>query len=296
MRKRISTIILVIMLLLGLSLLLYPAVSNYVNTRQQTSAISDYLEQTANLTNEEYEKMLKEAQEYNKMLAERNGDFNLSYEEKQEYYSTLNVTDDGLMSYVDIPSIDCTLPIYHGTSDTVLQAGAGHIEGSSLPVGGESTHCVILAHRGLPSAKLFSALDKLNVGDTFTLNTLGETLTYEVDQILIVLPDDTSNLRIEEGEDYCTLVTCTPYGINTHRLLVRGKRVEDNGNSDANVHITADAMQIEPMLIAPFVAFVIAAIMLTWFLAGTGTRKPKKERKHKREKSKDKFKGKEESG
>jgi sortase A len=190
------------------------------------------------------------------------GDFILDSDELAEYNSQLAFADDGLMSYIEIPSIDVYLPIYHGTDSTVLDVGVGHIPGSSLPVGGESTHCVLLAHRGLPSAKLFSNLDKLAEGDTFTITTLKETLTYEVDQILITEPDDVSALGIEEGKDYCTLVTCTPYGVNTQRLLVRGHRVETEGETELG-YVSAEARQIQPVVVAPFAAIpIILAMML----------------------------------
>jgi sortase A len=172
------------------------------------------------------------------------------------------------MSYIEIPSINCTLPIYHGTSNSVLEVGVGHLEGSSLPVGGESTHCVLSSHRGLPSAKLFTNLDKLVEGDIFMLRTLDEVITYEVDQILIVLPDDVSALNIERGKDYCTLVTCTPYGVNTHRLLVRGHRIPNLTESE-EVRITGDATQIEPIVAAPFAAIPIVIVIWLWFMITT---------------------------
>jgi sortase A len=275
MRKKLSTIILMVILLLGLSLLLYPAVSNYINSMLQNKEISNYVEDVAQMSDDEYEEVLKEAQEYNKWLAQRGGDLELTDEERERYNETLNILGNGLMGYIEIPTIDCTLPIYHGTDETVLQSGAGHIEGSSLPIGGESTHCVILAHRGLPSAKLFSSLDKLTVGDTFTLNTLDEILTYEVDQIKIVLPEEVDDLRIVEGKDYCTLVTCTPYGVNTHRLLVRGHRVEDTEEAEA-IRVTADASQFDTIVVAPFAALPIIVVMMIILFTGDS-----KQRKHK---------------
>jgi sortase A len=241
-------------------LLLYPSVSDYWNSKRQSYAISKYEEAVSNLEDDEKQKLLDDAIAYNDELYAANGDFVLSDEELEEYNSTLDITDDGLMSYIEIPSIDVYLPIYHGTDDNVLSVGVGHIAGSSLPVGGESTHCVLLAHRGLPSAKLFTNLDELTVGDTFTLRTLDETLTYEVDQILITDPDDVSALEIEEGEDYCTLVTCTPYGINTQRLLVRGKRIETDEEED--LYVMADAKQIKPIAVAPFAAVPIILVMI----------------------------------
>ncbi len=263
MKSKVSTIILVFMLLAGFSLLLYPTVSDYWNSKRQSTAIAKYEDTVKELDESEYEEILEEAREYNDWLAERDGDFNLTDEELERYYSTLSFANDGLMGYIEIPTIDVKLPIYHGTSSDVLNVGVGHIEGSSLPVGGESSHCVLLAHRGLPSAKLFTNLDKLTIGDVFTLRTLNETLTYEVDQILITEPDDTSALGIEQGKDYCTLVTCTPYGINTQRLLVRGHRIE-NPDGDDETYVTSEARQIQPAVVAPFAAipFILALMLL----------------------------------
>jgi sortase A len=278
MKTDLYTKILIVVLLIGLSLLLYPSVSNYWNSFHQTRAISDYVEKVAQMSNEEYDKVLSEAKAYNEKIAKAGGMFQLSEEEEKEYKSMLNISVDGTMSYIEIPSINCTLPIYHGTDDGALDSGVGHIPGSSLPVGGKSTHCVLSSHRGLPSARLFTDLDKLAEGDLFMLRTLDETLTYEVDQILIVTPDDTSALRIEEGKDYCTLVTCTPYGINTHRLLVRGHRTA-NLNDDPT-RVTADAIQIEPVNVAPFVGVPIVILVWLWIIFNTSDRKKIKKQKN----------------
>ena len=193
-------------------------------------------------------------------------DWNLTEEEKAEYESVLNVDRSGVMGYIKIPKIDVMLPVYHGTEENVLQSSIGHLEGSSLPVGGESTHCLLSGHRGLPSARLFTDLDQLREGDTFTITVLNDTLTYEVDHIWIVEPEDLSHLQIEEGRDLCTLITCTPYGINTHRLLVRGHRIE---NADGGAMVTADAIQIRPVFIAPFLAIPILVLLLIWVLVTT---------------------------
>ena len=193
-------------------------------------------------------------------------------EERAQYESLLNVSGNGIIGYIEIPSINCSLPIYHGTDEAILQIAVGHIEGTSLPVGGSGTHCVLSGHRGLPSARLFTDLDKMVIGDTFLMRVLDETLTYEVDQIRIVLPYELDDLEIEEGKDYCTLVTCTPYGINSHRLLVRGHRIENQEEVQAS-RITADAMQIEPLLVAPIVAIPMLLILLVILLL------PKKSKK-----------------
>ena len=225
MRKHLSTIVLLFILLIGLSLLLYPTVSDYWNALHQTKAITTYAENVAALDNASYDAIWDAARQYNRNLLNRSNRFRLSEEQKAEYERLLDVSGVGVMGYIEIPEIDVSLPIYHGTEDTVLQVAVGHLEWTSLPVGGESTHCVLSGHRGLPSAKLFTNLDKLREGDTFLLRVLDEILTYEVDQILIVEPRDTAALEIVEGEDYCTLVTCVPYAVNSHRLLVRGERI-----------------------------------------------------------------------
>ena len=265
MRKHLSTIVLVILLLIGLSLLLYPTVSDYWNSFHQTRAIATYAENVAALDNASYDAIWGAARQYNRNLCSRSNSFLLSEEQKAEYESLLDISGQGVMGYIEIPEIDVSLPIYHGTEDPVLQVAIGHLEWSSLPVGGESTHCVLSGHRGLPSAKLFTNLDKLREGDTFLLRVLDEILTYEVDQILIVEPQDTAALEIVEGQDYCTLVTCTPYGINTHRLLVRGHRI-DNIEEVKTVRVTADAVQLEPMLVAPVMAIPMLLILLILLL------------------------------
>ena len=267
-----TTLFLILILLAGLSLLLYPSLSDYWNSFHQTKAIASYSEEVANLDEMQYEKMWEAAKAYNQVLAESDNFFLLTDEQKEKYEELLNVSGSGIMGYIEIPSIDCSLPVYHGTDDAVLQIAVGHLDWTSLPVGGASTHCVISGHRGLPSAKLFTSLDKLTEGDIFMLRVLDEVLTYEVDQILIVEPQDISALRIVEGQDYCTLVTCTPYGINTHRLLVRGHRIE-NIEAAKTVRITADAIQIEPLLVAPVVAIPILLILLIGLLIPRKTKR-----------------------
>lgn len=265
MRKHLSTVILVFLLLIGLSLLLYPTVSDYWNSFHQTRAIATYAENVAKLDNNQYDQLWEEARAYNEALCFRSNPYYLSEEQKAQYESLLDVSGLGVMGYIEIPEIDVSLPIYHGTEESVLQVAVGHLDWTSLPVGGESTHCVLSGHRGLPSAKLFTNLDKLQTGDIFMLRVLDNVLTYEVDQILIVEPQETGALRIEEGKDYCTLVTCTPYGINTHRLLVRGHRI-DNLEEVKTVRVTADAVQIEPMLVAPMAAIPILLVLLLLLL------------------------------
>ena len=267
LKKNLMTILLVTILLAGVGLLLYPTVSDYWNSFHQSKAVVSYVENVTNIDDEQYEKLWNNAVAYNEKLAENGIQWTLTDEEKEEYNEYLKVDDSGIMAYIDIPVIDCSLPIYHGTDESVLQIAIGHIEGSSLPVGGEGSHCVVSGHRGLPSARIFTDLDKLVEGDIFLIHTLDATLTYEVDQIRIVEPTDLSDLQIEEGKDLCTLVTCTPYGINTHRLLVRGHRIENEEEAE-EIRVSADATQVDPVQVAPFVAMPIFMLMLIWVFIG----------------------------
>ncbi len=260
--KRKSNIFIILIFLAGVSLVLYPSVSDWWNSMHQSRAVASYLEQVSDLTAEEYDRMFEEAEEYNEKIAEQGTHFSLTEEEEEEYNSILDVTGTGIMGYISIPKIDVELPIYHGTDDAVLQIAIGHLAGTSLPVGGESTHCVVSGHTGLPSALLFTNLNKLVEGDQFTMNVLDRTLTYEVDQIRIVLPSELEDLAISDGQDYCTLVTCTPYGVNTHRLLVRGHRVE---NAADDVRVTADALQVDTKLVALVLAVFIILLFLIFF-------------------------------
>ena len=271
MKNRLSTILLVIIFCVGLFLLLYPTVSDYWNSMHQSRMISGYAEAVVQIDDDRYAEIWSSAHAYNQALAEQGNTWVLTGEQREDYLSQLEVAG-GVISYIEIPSIDCALPIYHGASDAVLQVAIGHIEGSSLPVGGESTHCVVSGHRGLPSAQLFSRLDQLVTGDLFFLRTLDETLTYEVDQILIVLPHEMEALEIRKGEDLCTLVTCTPYGVNSHRLLVRGHRIGTPEEARV-VRITADAHQIEPLIVAPVVAAPILLVLLIVMLITTQKRR-----------------------
>lgn len=260
-KSRWGTVVLVLILLVGLSLLLYPSFSDYYNSFHQTQAIASYSKEVSQLDDETFEELKEEAIAYNNSLIGKSNRLNLSKADEKEYESLLDVTGTGIMGYIEISKIRCSLPIYHGTDDAVLQIAIGHIPGSSLPVGGESTHCVLSGHRGLPSAKLFSKLDQLEVGDTFVLRVLDDVLTYEVDQILIVEPQEINSLQIEEGKDLCTLVTCTPYGVNTHRLLVRGHRIE-NLEDSMYARITADATQIDSMIVAPVLFIPLLLILI----------------------------------
>lgn len=268
MKKKLSTILLLLIFFIGLSLLLYPSFSDYWNSFHQSRAIASYTEAVADMQDDTYERMLREADTFNDLIREKADQWVISDEETTLYNETLDVSGTGIMGYIKIPSIDVALPIYHSTDEGVLQVGVGHVEGTSLPVGGADTHSVLSGHRGLPSARLFTDIDKLVVGDLFIIQILDETLTYEVDQILIVLPYELDALAIEEGKDLCTLVTCTPYGVNSHRLLVRGHRVE-NPEEEKAVRVTADAVQIEPVIVAPLVAVPILLILLISLLVST---------------------------
>ena len=264
LKQNWTTFLLVFILLIGLSLLLYPTVSDYWNSFHQSKAVAAYVEKVEDMSQEETDKMLEAARAYNQTLPQGViPDLNLSAEQKSTYNQVLNVTDAGIMAYVEIPKLNTTMPIYHGTDDAILQVAIGHIPGTSLPVGGKGTHAVISGHRGLPSAKLFTDIDQLVEGDTFLSQVMDETLTYEVAQIRTVTPDDVSALAIDPKQDYVTLVTCTPYGVNTHRLLVRGHRI---ANQAKIARVTSDASQVKPVMVAPFIAILLfIALLIFWF-------------------------------
>jgi len=270
-KEKLFTVILIACMLVGVGLLAYPSIANYWNSFHQTRAIMAYNDAVSDMSTEDYKKILKSARAYNKELASHGMRWVMTDAEKAAYKKELDIGGTGIMGYISIPKFHIRCPIYHGTEESVLQIAIGHLEASSLPIGGKSTHSLVSGHRGLPSARLFTDIDKIKEGDTWTITVLNETITYECDQIRIVLPDDLSDLKIIEGEDLCTLITCTPYGINTHRLLVRGHRVPNaNGSAD----ITPDGIQIEPIYIAPFLATPILIILLIILL--TSTRKAKR--------------------
>lgn len=274
------TIILTLLIIVGLSLVLYPTFSNYWNELHQTKAIANYDSVISDMSTEDRSNIFEEAIEYNKAL--RKIRFPLMYyDEVSGYNNLLNVSKDGVMGYITIDKINVELPIYHGIDETVLQVAVGHIQGSSLPTGGESTHCAFSAHRGLPSARLFTDLDKLEIGDVFKLTILDQTLTYQVDQIRIVDPENIEPLYVVDGEDYCTLVTCTPYGVNSHRMLVRGTRIE-NEKQLLNIRVTADVVIINPVVVAPFIATPILLVLFIMFML---PKRPKKKNPYLKEKS-----------
>ena len=260
MRRHKTVIFLTLGFLVGICMLLYPAFSNYWNRKTQSRAIVNYESVLDQLEPEDYSAIFQAAHDYNEAL--RALEFPLrDHEEVPGYYDTLKIEGTSIIGYVKIDKIGVELPIYHGTSDAVLNRGAGHLEGSSLPVGGESTHSVMSAHRGLPSAKLFTDLDRLEMGDTFQITVLDQVLTYQVDQVKVITPREIEDLQIVEGKDYCTLFTCTPYGVNTHRLLVRGIRIETITEKPV-IYVANEAYRIEPLLVTP----AVAAPMLLVFL------------------------------
>lgn len=279
MKSRKTTWILVLMFLAGVSLLLYPTVSDYWNSLHASQAVAAYAEDVHAMEQDHYEDVLEQARAYNQARSSKTMDFYLTDEEQQSYDSQLNVGGTGIIGYIEIPVIAISLPIYHGTSESVLQIAVGHLDWSSLPVGGESTHCVLSGHRGLPSAKLFTNLDEMKLGDTFVIRVLDEVLTYEVDQILIIEPTDTSALVIEQGKDLCTLMTCTPYGINSHRLLVRGHRIE-NPTEAKTIRLVADAVQVDTLVVAPIIAAPILLILFVILLLPS-----RKQRNHRKDHS-----------
>lgn len=273
MKKRKTTIIMVLLFFMGLLILLYPSISDFHNQKVQSKSIVDYEALLKNINNDEYEEIFKDADEYNKKLAKLPNQF-FDYKSVKNYKKTLNIDDNGMMGYISIDKIKVELPIYHGTSEDVLSKAVGHIEGSSLPVGGIGTHSVLSAHRGLPSSLLFTNLDKLEIGDVFTITTLNRMLTYQVDKILIVNPKEITSLKIDKNNDYVTLVTCTPYGINTHRLLVRGKRIE---NIKEKLFVTTEAFKISAFVVTPIVSIpmIITLLISIIFKPVTNKRKIK---------------------
>ena len=263
MRSKKSTIILLVSFFIGLSVLLYPSISSYWNSKTQSEAIVDYESMLSQYKPEDYTAIFAEAEDYNKKLSELDEPL-VEHNRLPEYNSILNIGGTGMMGYITVPKISQELPVYHGTSDGVLSVAVGHLQGTSLPIGGENTHCVVSAHRGLPTAVLFTHLDRMEVGDTFYFTILDRTITYEVDQIRIVEPDDTSLIQIKDGKDYCTLLTCTPYGINTQRLLVRGHQVD--ASQTRNLYIANEAYRVEPLIVMPIVALPIIFVLLIYVM------------------------------
>lgn len=259
MFRKISTIIMLSLFFIGLSVLLYPAISSYWNTKTQSQVVESYENMLQNMSKEDTDAVFEAAALYNENL--RQLQFPLrDYRKVEGYHDTLNLNTMGMMGYITIPSIGVELPIYHTVSESVLAFAAGHMEGTSLPVGGDSTHSVLSAHRGLPNAKLFTDLNKVQLGDTFTITILNKVFLYQVDQILTVNPENTADVQIVEGADYCTLITCTPYGINTHRLLVRGVRIDTI--TEKQVYVGDEAYRIDTLIVTPIVALPILLVLI----------------------------------
>lgn len=277
MKKHVTTILLILLFFVGLGLILYPTFSNWWNSFHSSKAINAYSDMVANLDEDQYEEILAAAHDFNASRLTEGTSFSMSPEQKELYPDLLNVGGDGIMGYIEIPSIGVALPIYHGTEERILQVAVGHLDWSSFPIGGESTHSVLSGHRGLPSARLFTDLDDLREGDLFMIRVLGELLTYEVDQILIVDPTDVDSLKVEQGKDLCTLVTCTPYGINTHRLLVRGHRVENTPETEL-IRITANAVPLDPMIVAVIVAVPLMVLAIILLISGSRWRNRRNKR------------------
>ena len=264
MQGRKVTIILLVSFFIGLSVLLYPTISSYWNSKTQSEAIVDYEAMLAAYKPEDYTAIFEAANTYNDKLAALDIPIQEYRQLSELYWQTLDISGTGMMGYITVPKISQELPVYHGTSDSVLAIAVGHMEGTSLPVGGENSHSVVSAHRGLPTAVLFTYLDRMEIGDTFTFTILDRTFTYEVDQIRIVEPSDTSLIQIETGKDYCTLLTCTPYGINTQRLLVRGHQIDIT--QKRNIYIANEAYRIEPLIVMPIVALPIIFALLIYVM------------------------------
>lgn len=271
-KKDLTNLIMILVFIVGVGFLAYPTISDYYNSFHHTKVIMSYSEKIAKMSDDNYNEILDSAKKYNENLSLTGINWYPTEQDRQLYNDELNFNSAGNMGYIDIPKINAKLSIFHGTDEDVLQTSIGHLEGTSLPIGGAGTHSALSGHRGLPSAKLFSDLDKLVIGDTFTIHVLNETYTYEVDQIRVVLPNNVSDIEIVEGMDYSTLVTCTPYGINSHRLLVRGHRIK---NIDGDARVIADAIQIQPIFIVPFliVPMIIFLIIYTFISSAIARRK-----------------------
>ena len=264
MQGKKVTFILLIAFFIGLSVLLYPTVSSYWNSKTQSEAIVDYETMLAAYEPEDYTAFFEAADAYNTALASLDFPLQEYAQIEDTYWKTLDVSGTGMMGYITIPKISQELPVYHGTNDDVLANAAGHFQGSSLPVGGKGTHSIVSAHRGLPTAVLFTHLDRMEIGDTFYFTILDRTITYEVDQIRIVEPDDTNLIQIQPNEDYCTLLTCTPYGINTQRLLVRGRAVD--ASQERNLYIGNEAYRVDTLIVMPIVAMPIILVLLIYIM------------------------------
>lgn len=257
-----TNLILILFMIAGLGLLIYPSLSDLWNESIQSKAVASYKEQAEKIDNKKAEEMIKEAVEYNDSLLKKNNRFVLTPEEKDVYNNILDITGTGILGYVEIDKIGVSLPIYHGTDSTILESSIGHLEGTSFPVPGKSVHSAISGHRGLRSAKLFTDLDQMEIGDLFAIRVLNFKYNYQVDRIVTILPDELDELSIEVGENYATLFTCTPYGINSHRLMVRGKLVSINEDYYDPFEVTVNSKIIEKKYVT--IAFSLLILILTF--------------------------------
>ena len=277
MKSKLINLLLVLVFAAGLSLLLYPTIADAYNAYLQSRIILEYSEQVDEMEQAVYDAEMKEAKAYNARLLDREHPYKLTEELEEQYWKTLDISN--VMAYVEIPSINVTLPIAHGTEKDTLEDFVGHLKWSSLPVGGESTHSVISGHRGLPSSELFTNIDRLEIGDVFYIHVLGQTLEYWVDSINVVLPTEYNNLGIIEGRDYVTLMTCTPYGINSHRLLVRGVRIDRSLIPDGeNVQIKNEIQAVDLMVLIPVVLVILSILVFVTMILQSGKRKSRKEK------------------
>lgn len=267
MKKRLPLILIILVFIVGLGVLIYPVLSEFINARNHSSAVAGYSDAVNKLSEIDYQQLLDQAQQYNEDLSANQYRYDNTEEANLAYESNLRLSNSDVMGYIEIPKIDVKLPFYHGTDQAVLQVGVGHLQGSSLPVGGISSHAVLSGHRGLPSAKLFTNLDQIELGDTFTIYTLNMMLTYQVDQIEVVEPEEAEGLNIVPGGDYITLVTCTPYGVNTHRLLVRGVRIANPVVPETETIVpVSNNRYYDNYLLAILLAALIVLIIILGFL------------------------------
>lgn len=270
MKNAVLNILFALIFLAGLCIMLYPTVSNMINRRHQSTAIAGYEADRDKIAEEDRATIIEEAREYNKNLPSFLAQIgNKNPENSEVYNNILNISNSGIMGVITIDCVDIRLPIYHGTSEAVLQDGAGHLATTSLPVGGENTHAVISAHTGLPSAKLFTDIDQLKVGDVFRITVLDEVLVYQVDDIKVVLPHEVSSLNVVSGKDYVTLVTCTPYGVNSHRLLVRGTRIEETVAEEEGYLIPNEAVMVDKTILIPIVVVPFIIVYFIWTTLST---------------------------
>lgn len=263
MNRKIPKIILFITFIAGIIMLLYPLVTQYWNSKVQSQIVKNYKKNLEKMEVEDYTNIFNDASAYNARLLELDYPF-IEYKKLLNYKDLVNINNDGMIGYIKIDKLNIELPIYHGTSSSILNVAVGHLEGTSLPIGGNNTHSVLAAHRGLPNKELFTNITKLEIGDSFTITVLDRIITYQVDNIVIVEPNDISKLQVIEGKDYVTLLTCTPYGLNYHRLLVRGTRIETQ--EEKNIIITSEAYQIDKEIVTFIMTIPIIIVLIIYVI------------------------------